>query len=479
MRLLRAKSNSLLSNSLFIFLIRFFPSLANVLVVVLFSRMLDRPSYGAYQGFWTHLIVISAIACMGVQSFMLTYKPDVIRLLLRRISSGFYLGFGMWMVVCSVILALLHHDTFGIGWLIPFLYLTVYACSTICESLLIAFRRYANLVWVNFVHTGVFCSLHWLLIEGTISWIELFIYLLLLAGCRLLIYIISLFRETKKKPGLAELNRPISDFLSLWMHLGVYDVTQVLFRWIDKAIIAFIVGEELFALYYNGSIDIPFLPLLLGAVAGAGLMRLANTHAATDEQQTALSLVNRTGRLLSCIVFPLFFFFVCFRYELFEVVLSEKYIAAVPIFLVSVMVMPLRAYSFTTVLQNRHKGSVINIGAIADLLLACVMMYPLYLWLGLPGVALSFVVSSYLQAAYYLYHTGAVLDVSIARLIPLKNWLFKLIVFGCLFIGVHYLLAPYYDKFIVLFWGIVLVIVTALASLWLEYKKASQHGRSA
>lgn len=473
--LLQAKSNSLFSNSLFIFLIRFFPSLANVLVVILFSRALDRESYGAYQSFWTHLIVLSAIACMGIQSFSLTYPAGTIRLLLRKAGYAFYTSVCIWMILSGVVFAALHHGTFNVGWYIPVLYLLIYALSVIAESVLIVFRRYSSLVVISLLHTTVFCILHLLLLKGMINWDGLFLGLLITGAVRMAIYM--LFLRTAIGDGSEEtsLDRPATDYISLWLHLGIYDITQVLFRWIDKAIIVFFVGEEFFAIYYNGSIDIPFLPLLLGAVAGAGLMRLAEIKSG-DEKRSALVLVNRTGRLLSCVVFPLFFFFAVFRYELFSVVLSAKYLLAVPIFLVSVTAMPLRAYGFTTLLQNHHKGSVINAGAIGDLLLACALMYPLYLMFGLPGVALSFVISSYLQAVFYLYHTSKLLDVSIAALIPVKNWLVKFIVFGCSFIVFHYVADQYFEPLIVLLWGGILAVLTILASLWIEYKNTLHYG---
>ncbi|MGN6568908.1 MAG: lipopolysaccharide biosynthesis protein, partial [Flavipsychrobacter sp.] len=256
---------------------------------------------------------------------------------------------------------------------------------------------------------------------------------------------------------------------SLWLHLGLYDVLQVLFSWVDKFIMSLVLIASLSAIYYNGAMNIPFLPLILSAAGSAILIQLASVNK-EDELTETLRLLNQSARMLSCIVFPLFLFLLFFRYELFGVLLSDKYLASVPVFLVSILVLPLRAYSFTTILQNQHKGAIINIGAILDIVLACLLIYPLYRWLGLPGVALAFVITTYLQAAYYMYHTARVLQVKLPALLPYKNWLFKLIIFAITFITIHYLLVQLFKPAGVLISGAVLSGIIVLISLWIELK---------
>jgi hypothetical protein len=173
-------------------------------------------------------------------------------------------------------------------------------------------------------------------------------------------------------------------------------------------------------------------------------------------------------------VFPLFFFLFFFRYELITVLLSNKYAGAIPIFAASILVLPVKAYSFTTVLQRMHKGAIINAGAIADLVLACALMYPFYLWLGLPGVALSFVVTTYLQAAFYLIYSARILQVSPLRLLPLSNWLIKLIVFSTLFITIHYLGIHWFAERIALILAAIFTVIIIGVSLKTELSKQAK-----
>ena len=118
-----------------------------------------------------------------------------------------------------------------------------------------------------------------------------------------------------------------------------------------------------------------------------------------------------------------------------------------------------------------------NIGAVGDMIIACALMYPLYQVLGLPGIALSFVISSYLQAVYYLWHSARELDTNISALLPLKNWIAKLILFSCAFIGFYYLVADSYSEEIVLALGCVLTGTAVCIAFFLELRtERKTHG---
>lgn len=439
-----------------------------MLVLIYYSRQLDEAMYGSYQNYWVRAYVLSAVGAMGLQGFLMTYNAEFIAALVRKLSVRTY-AFGlMWIVAASAIFAYMGFYDAGIPLFVSFFFLLSYIFTIILESVHFVNKNFGFILIVNLIYTAAFCWMHYTAVANGFDMQSLLLYLLVLLAVRAVVYILPI-------PGLLRrysdvmLDKPVAEIRKLWLHLGVYDVTQFLFKYVDKFIMSLVLTAELSAIYYNGSQDIPFLSLLLGAAGSAALMQLAD-KAITDKDEYTIALLKRSSRLLSCIVFPVFFFFLVFRTELFTVLLSEKYIPAVPVFFVSVMAVPLRAYSFTTVLQNRHKGSIINAGSVADIIIACVLMYPFYLWLGLPGVALSFVVSSYVQAAFYLYHTSRLLGRPVRSLLPLGNWLMKLVVFGVAFMAAHHLLRQFYSKEIVLISGIGLLMVASIIAVVAELK---------
>ena len=460
----KANDNSFAGNSALIFLTRFFPTLANLAIAVWFSHQLDASQYGAYCNFWTRLILISTFATLGLQSFLVTYTPPTVAALVKRMKTKNYVWLIFWMLVVASVFAYVQYNEGE--WLLPFSFLCIYATSIIIEALLMAFRNLSTIISVNLLHTIAFLWAHYIFMTEGFSLDVLFLYLLALATIKLGIYIIALIPNLSARYRQAADTVDMKSVSRLWFHMGVYEVSQNLFRWIDKFVIATLFSASVSAVYYNGAVDVPFLPLLLGAVGSAALMQLS-----VDKSIDApVVMMNKSGRVLSSIVFPIFFFLVLFRYEFIETVFSAKYHDSVPIFLASILVLPFRAYNFTVVLQNKHEGRIINTGVVIDLLIACLLMYPLYRLLSFPGIAISFVISTIIQAGYYVYHTSRVLNVKWTELLPLQNWATKFIVFAFLFIGIHYAIATQFNQIQVLFLGALFTVIVSATSFIIELK---------
>ncbi len=472
-----SKSNSFVSNSFFIFLIRFFPSLANFLVLVGYSNFLPQRVYGDYQHFWIQLNVFYPLACFGIHIAIVAYSGEYLKNVLQKLSGKHYLLYGLWITLVAGIFALLQAHSLQISFAVPFLFLMAFSLTFIFESILIVFRCYKTLVAVNVLYSLAYCLVHWYVAKGEFSLALVFGSLLIITASRLVIYaalaINKINNVTRVQPSAErdELGR----IRSLWMHLGVYDVIQILSGWIDKFIISILLTSQLSAIYFNGSQNIPFLPLLLGAASSAALIKLAGSNK-QNETANIIQIMNQSGRVLSCIVFPIFLFLLFYRWELIITIFTEKYAPAVPVFFAALFILPLRAYSFSTALQRLHKGSIINIGAITEIVLGCLLMYPLYLLLGLPGVALSFVLSTWFQASFYLYHTAKLLNTSPWSLAPIKNWIIKLIVFASLFIGIHYIGVSFLSQKINLFLGTTVMVCTIGLSLYIELTNQRKHG---
>lgn len=380
------------------------------------------------------------------------------------------------MLLLSSVFAWMQYDAGSVSFPISFLFILSFSVNTIIESVLIVFGRY-TVLWVSgLIYALVYCAIHWFALGDNFSIGSIFSLLLIVTLLRTFVYCLAVMNEVQKDAdGYEEVEVDTARVRSLWLHLGVYDVVQMLSTWIDKFVISLVLSASLSAIYYNGAQNIPFLPLLLSAAGSAVLIQLAQRKHTNETEQT-VALMNHMGRTLSSIVLPAFCFLYLFRNELIVNLLSERYIPAIPIFAVSVLSLPVRAYSFTSVLQRLHKGNIINVGAVGELALACALMYPLYNWLGLPGVALSFVVSTYMQAAFYLFYTGRLLGVNPLKLVPLRNWLIKLIVFATLFIGIHYIGNIYFAGRFTLILGALAVVATAALSLGVEYYWYRRYG---
>ena len=464
-------NNTLFGNSFLIFMIRFFPSLATLIVVILFSRNISESEYGNYQNFWVQLYLISAVATLGLPALLLTYSPPFVKRLLSTLNFRYYAGIFCWMIAATIAFVAVRNYSSDMPWHIPFCFFLLYVLNAVTESLLVVFRRFTMLLGSNIIYAGVFTWLHFGVLYDVYDTTTLFVLLLLPGILKLLVNVVFINDSLKRTETTSQHDYTRADVRSLWLHVGIYDVLQRVFSWVDKFAISLLFSAGVSAIYFNGTFDVPFLPLLLGAVSSAALLQMSS-FTKKGNNPSAVLIANQTAKMLSSVVFPLFFFLLLFRQELFTVLLTDKYAESIPIFAVTVLIVPLRAYNFTSILQNRHKGRIINAGAVLDLVIALALMYPLYQLAGLIGIAGSFVASSYIQGAYYLYHTGKVLQTPVAQLVPVKNWLLKLAISGILFFICHYLLAMMFTQEMVLILGSLVLATVSLVTIAIELRSS-------
>jgi O-antigen/teichoic acid export membrane protein len=404
--------------------------------MIYFSHQLEPKYYGIYQNFWVQLSIASSIGGLGLGLLIFTYPPETLRHLIQKLKPKFYLGYAVLLIVIGIGFTLLRHhsisDVVQKGYL-SFLFFLFYTLSLLLEAFVIIIKKYKLLTITSllyafaFVGSAFFTYYNGFQLETFIACLLPFLIL------RTLILFFPFYSFMKEKASGKFMRAGRGSVLSLWIHLGFYDVATMLIIWIDKFIISLVTNEETAAVYFNGTFSIPFLPIVLSAVSSATLMQLTQSASAAEKAR----LMQQVGKVLSCAAYPLFFFLLVYKEEFVVTVFSEQYRASIPIFLCSILILPVRAYSNTIILQNLQKGKIMNIGLILDFATAAILFYPLYLWLGLAGVALSFVISTYVQSLFYLYHSAKLLRVSMLSLIPIKNWLIKAAFFGILTVTLH------------------------------------------
>jgi O-antigen/teichoic acid export membrane protein len=459
---------TLLATSAYVFLIRFFPALASVVALVWLARCTAPAYYGRYQSFWVQWQVLHAVACLGLPTLVLTYPVARLRGLVQAARPAHLAGLAGWLVMVASGFGLM--QWWGSSAFAPWqaaLFLLLGVPVAVLEAYALAQRQLRVVALVSVGYAGLFVLSHALFINTWLSSEQLMAGLLLASTLRLA----ALGYLARRGAVLATPAVPVAWPLvrSLWAHMAFNEVVQVLFRWVDKLVLNFLLPAALFALYFNGTLDVPFLPLLLGA-AGSALLLHFGEPGLTDAAR--LATLRAAATLLGRLVFPLFFFLLFFRRELFGVVFAHRYDAAVPLFVVSSLVVPLRAYNFTALLQHKGQGQRISRGAVLDLALALALMYPLYRLLGLAGVALAFVLSTYAQAGYYLAHTARLLRVPWASLVPWRPWATQLLG-AALGLGLlHTLLARWLAERPALLAGGGLLGLWLAGQLWLARRPA-------
>ncbi len=420
-----ATTRRLLSRSAFIFAIRFFPAAATLAALIAFAHLETKDVTGVYNQLWVYLTIAVAVAGLGIPPLMLTHTADTVHRWLLGLKARQVVLFGLWLGICTAMLIGLP----GSGQeLSPQVLATLFIIQTfilLVETYLIINQRFAFLATVSILYSAGFCALHAAYLAKLLPFSSLLWAIAGLGLIRLLIISI-VARMAYRKEAAALPRRTMTPAIrKQWAQLGIYDVSQQAFRWLDKLIIARIVDPALFAVYSFGTTDVPFISLLLGAAGNSLLQQMASEDSGRDAR---IRMVRFSGSVLARIVFPVFFFFFFFRAEFIRTVFSDNYAAAIPLFGISVLALPLRAYNYTSLLQHLNRVKTINIGAVLDLVIALSLAWPLYRSFGLPGMAIAFMVSNYAQAAFYIAATARYMRCSVFSLIPWKSWCVMLIV---------------------------------------------------
>jgi len=452
-------NKSLIGNSIRFFLTRFFNTAAGLVLMVYFSHSLPKSEYGVYQNFWVQLTLLSSIGGMGLGLLIFTYPPEVLKSLVLHLQRKHITAYILILAIVGLCFSMLHSDNIE-TWLQLGLYSSLffvfYTFSILLESFLIAIHRHTLLIISSVIYSILFVLIGiYTLKQGfeLSTFVKLLLPLSILKVIVLLKSFLSFLRsDEEKRSDTVELK----NVMSLWLHLGIYDLLNVSILWIDKFIISLVASTTTAAIYSNGSFNIPFIPIALSAVGNATLMQL---HHAKNNVEKA-RLMQQVGKVLSCIAYPLFFFLLVNRTEFITFVFSSQYAVSVPIFLCSILILPVRAYSNTIILQNLHKGKIINIGVAIDFTVAMLLLYPLYKWLGLAGIALSFVISTYVQVFYYLFYSAKFLRVPMLSLLPIKNWLLKALAFLAISVGLYAVLP--HNATMMLLSGFIQMIIALL-----------------
>ncbi len=457
-------------NSFRIFAIRLCSTLAGLVVMVFFSHKLSQQDNGIYLGFLVNLTITSTLAGLGIGLLLFTYTADELYYLAKSIRRRYYYAYLALLVLIGICFAWLTSGSLaalGRTGSIPFLFFIAYTVSLLLESVLMVGRRFRLLLLSGFFYALLYIGVSLAVFYKGFSLDRLLLWLLPVVYGKLLLLLWAVLAFLRREPASGPESFKAKKTLGLWLHLGFYDLSNMLIQWLDKFIVSLVLTAGTAAVYINGTVNIPFVPLALSAVSNATLMQLSYT----GRRKEKAALMRQAGRLLSCIAYPVFFFLLFFRAEFITVAFSDKYGEAIPIFLCSVLILPVRAYSNTTILQNYHRGRLINIGVLLDYVMAIAIMYPLYCWLGLAGIALSFVISTYIQVIFYLYCSARLLGLPVSRLVPLQNWGIKLLGFGLLGFGLYHFLAGLLSPFYLLVAGCSVMGLVSLVVLKYEMKR--------
>jgi hypothetical protein len=215
-------------------------------------------------------------------------------------------------------------------------------------------------------------------------------------------------------------------FLKHWKYLGMNELLGVISKWIDKVFLLYLLTSTDFAIFFNGSFEIPLFGILISVMGSFLSIEISGNILQPDKVKK---------------LFPLFFFLLFFQEELFSFLFNNKYNASLPIFLISIFILPLRINNYSVILQCFSQGKKVLIGSLIDISISIILMLLLYPIMGTRGIALAVVVATYCQVFFYLLHSAKVLNIPFIQILPLRKLATRLLLHFVLYFLLFFILS--------------------------------------
>ena len=454
--------NNFVKKSAWLFFAKLVPTFTFLLITILYSRQLAYNAYGVFQSVWMLTNVGTVLLGFGSYSVLLSSGlPSLIRLVKDARWKVAFFFLLLLVAVISFVALSLSHQSGALSFLVLGV-IVLHTLSFIFESILLRSGKEKEIFWVNVWYALLYFGWHVNSLYTTFEMVPLVGGVAFLGLFRLLAYAILSKSAVKDQ-------HPFVITIQHWFFIGFNEVVGVLAKWLDKLLLVFFLAPAEFAVFFNGSIEIPLFGILVSVI---GSIMLVEISANLAHKKTVIQTFRESFHLLSAVVFPSFWFLFFFRSELFSVVFDNRYTDSLPIFVLTILIIPVRVTHYTSVLQCYNKAHLILKGSLLDIAIALTLMPLLYALMGIKGVALAIVISTYIQSYYYLHHAARVLQTRILTLVPVASLVIRFCWCAILIGAFHYFIQTENDL-VTLLYALFFIGVIVILGLYVHLQKGN------
>lgn len=403
---------------------RMLPLLSLLFVTVLYAHRLSQAAYGTYQSVWMYANLVSVLMGFGITTIIFSTNTDVLVSVFRsNKKSILYFYSAVWIVSLALFLTLTSFSPL-LKTLVVF-FIIFQNINSITETWLLKQQGELKYFRINLLYSILFFGWHYYILTDGYSLTKL------IAGTILISFVkFVLLRSSVGLPRMAAGKIDERKFFAHWAYLGTNDIINIFSKWIDKLILVYLLTPAEFAVFFNGSIEIPLFAIFISITGAYAMIQLSKN--ATDNNLIQ-NVFSENFKLISSLAFPLFFFLLFFREEVFILFFSDKYLASVPIFAITILILPIKVNEYSLILKVRGRGNLVTRGSVMELILATLLIFILYPLYGMRGAAAALVLSTIFQVGFYLYHTRRITGISLAKLIPFQPLVARFIICGVSF----------------------------------------------
>ncbi len=383
-------------------------ALAGLATAMILSRLLPESQYGTYRQVWLIFFTLAPVFELGVPASASFFVPQLPREELKTylvqnglvlVASGSLLGLAFFAFGAPLetlfgnpgLAHLLRVFALFPAFTIPF---------NLTENTLVSLGRGGS--------AGIVSSVGALIQNGIVvgaflfggSLPQVFLLLSIWALVRWLVAVASLLHLSRGLP-LCWDSRTLRVPLAFALPLGAAAMTGLVSRQLDKIIVSSTFSPERFALYANGSYEIPLISVLTMSVTAVLVPAIVRARA-DDNTPEVKRLWHGSARRLAWLFFPVFVFLFIAARPLMVFLFSEKYAGSAAPFRVFLFLLPLRIAFYSAFLRALGRTRPILVTSLVSMVISLALSLTLLQIepLGFLGPALAMLAGAYWAAWY-------------------------------------------------------------------------------
>ncbi len=368
-------------------------------------------------------MIVSGLAAFSIKTNLLYFIPR------HPENTQRYIGHTTWLTFATSILACIVLWVFGdqirsgtsIDFLLPLsAYVLLFSNATFMEPYWIATKQPKFVFYFATIRTAVRLGAVLLTAYQTRSVEAIMNTLIAVELVRVVIVLLISWRLRLLSFRID--GKMLRQQLGFIVPAGLASSLDKLHMYLGQIVISTQLGVLALGIYAVASFKAPVVRIIRGAVSDAIFPDMVRQ--AASDQRDRLRLWKRGNIAYSFLIVPIFFVLFWYADVLIPFVFTDKYIDAVPIFRILLLVMPLEAIEFNSPLRAANRTQPLLVGnllLLAANLLCIVIFFQYFRQIAILGPAVGTVVGYLVQRIYMGWQITRVYGVSIRNLLKWRG----------------------------------------------------------
>ena len=438
------RKNSLSYSSLILFLGKLFHSISTLIIFVILSRYFTKTDYGTYRQFWLFGFTLIPLFLLGIPS-SITYfiagaklqqqKTAIINSVIITTAMTVFVGFLFFLLQNEFILIIKNQRL--INFIFPLVILQMFApMFYLYQPILVSLKKNKLVVLISVVTSSIIL-LYVIIIIFTNSTLEIFLPILsIVMGLNAIIIFVIIYSISNVKK--VTINwKSIKNQIYFSAPLGMALFFGIISKQLDKFLVSYFTNSEIFAIYANGAVELPFINLITNSVTVILLPEYVKLWK-SKKQLRIIDIWNNSITKTATIIIPIMIFSMVMHNEIISILFGPMYVSSATIFFIYLFILPMRLATFGSVLIAIGKTKAILKYTIIAVIINFIFSIIGFHYLNISGIAIATVISIYVIGVGQIYEISKLFNIRVSQLIPIKN-LSRIILASFLAVSIMYL----------------------------------------